>query len=92
MQSLIFFVVFSSVWASADHFLTPPIKRFLESNQIGPKNDQALTGISECVIGASLGAIAGFCFGPILAVSFTQTAWSWIATGCLIISSFLLGS
>ena len=92
MESLIFFVMFSAVWAAADHFLTPPIKSFLEANQIGPKNNEALTGISECIIGALLGGIAGYHFGPILAVSFNQTAWSWIATGCLIISSFIFGS
>jgi hypothetical protein len=92
MESIIFFVMFSAIWAGADHFLAPPIKGFLEKNGIGPKNDVALTGISECIVGIALGSIAGYNYGPILAVSFHQTAWSWIATGCLIGTSFIFSN
>ena len=89
MESIVFFIMFSAVWAACDHFLAPPLKLFMEKNGLGPKNDEALTGISECIVGVALGAIAGYNFGPIIAVSFQQTAWSWIATGCLIGASFV---
>ena len=91
MESLIFFIMASAVWQSADYFFAPPIFSFLKSNKIGPETDTARMGISECIIAIILGAIGGYYFGPFIAVSFTKTAWSWIATGCLIISSFIFG-
>ena len=81
----------SAVWQSADYFFAPPIFNFLKSNKIGPETDIARMGISECIVAILLGSIGGYYFGPFIAVSFTKTAWSWIATGCLIISSFIFG-
>ena len=91
MESLIFFIMASAVWQSADYFFAPPIFNFLKSNKIGPETDTARMGIAECIIAILLGGIGGYYFGPFIAVSFTKTAWSWIATGCLIVSSFIFG-
>ncbi len=91
MESLIFFIMASAVWRSADYFFAPPIFNFLKSNKIGPETDTARMGISECIVAIMLGGIGGYFFGPFIAVSFTRTSWSWIATGCLIISSFIFG-
>ena len=91
MESLIFFIMASAVWQSADHFFAPPIFKFLSTNKIGPESDNARMGISECIIAVLLGAIGGYFFGPFIAVSFSTTAWSWIATGCLILASFIFG-
>lgn len=47
-------------------------------------------GIAECLVGIGLGFIAGLLRGTVvLAVSFTSSAWSWIATICLIIASIV---
>lgn len=47
-------------------------------------------GIAECLVGIGLGFIAGLLRGSVvLAVSFTSSAWSWIATLCLIIASII---
>lgn len=47
-------------------------------------------GIAECLVGIGLGFIAGLLRGSlVLAVSFTTSAWSWIATLCLIIASIV---
>ena len=50
MESLIFFIMASAVWQSADHFFAPPIFKFLSTNKIGPESDNARMGISECII------------------------------------------
>lgn len=47
-------------------------------------------GIAECLVGIALGFITGLLRGHlVLAVSFTSSAWSWIATLCLIIASIV---
>ncbi len=98
-----FFIVFSCIWAAADHFIAPPIASLIayirksfsnkaelaESQKSTAKFNQLNIGLSECIVGIGLGAICGLFFGPVIAVSFTQTAWSWIATGLLIITSFI---
>ena len=92
MENIIFFIMATAVWQSADYFFAPPIFNFLRTNRIGPESDTARMGISECIIAIALGAIGGYFFGPFIGVSFSKTAWSWIATGCLILSSFLVSS
>ena len=82
MSSILFFLIFSGVWAVADALFAPLIAKFL-----GISLD-----ISECIVGIMLGGIAGFYFGPIIAFSLEQKASSWIATICLIVSSFVFSS
>ena len=132
MSHLVFFLVFSAIWAAADHFIAPPIARLIAMVRGGgPKagaaevaagpgtapsssdgDDAASTttmdgledqqaqslarfeavnlGIAECLVGICLGFIAGLLRGTVvLAVSFTSSAWSWIATICLIIASII---
>jgi hypothetical protein len=132
VSHLVFFLVFSAIWAAADHFIAPPIARLIAMVRGGgPKagaaevaagagtapsgsdgDDAASTttmdgledqqaqslarfeavnlGIAECLVGIGLGFIAGLLGGRwVLAVSFTSSAWSWIATICLIIASFI---
>ena len=79
MESILFFIIFSGIWAAADAIFAPII-----SNLFGISE-----GSSECIVGIILGGIAGFFFGPVIAFSLEQSTSSWIATGCLIISSFI---
>ena len=47
-------------------------------------------GIAEGLVGLAFGAFTGLLRGhPVLAVSFTTSAWSWIATLCLILASLI---
>ncbi len=79
MENILFFLIFSGIWAVADAIVAPPISKLL-----GIKLE-----VSECIVGSMLGAIGGFFFGPIIAFSIEQKASSWIATICLIIFSFI---
>ena len=82
MESILFFFIFSGVWAVADAVFAPPIAKLLETSE----------EVSECIVGTVLGGIGGFYFGPIIAFSLEQKASSWIATICLIVSSFIFSS
>lgn len=82
MESILFFIIFSGIWAFADAIFAPII-----SNLFGISE-----GSSECVVGIILGGIVGFFFGPVIAFSLDQKASSWIATICLIIASFIANS
>ena len=79
MYSILFFLIFSGVWAVADAVFAPPIAKFLGIS----------VEVSECIVGVILGGIGGFYYGPIIAFSLEQKASSWIATICLIVSSFI---
>lgn len=120
MNQLLFFIIFSAIWAAADHFIAPPIARLIAMVRGGgpriseaPAGDDATgavetggladqqaqaqarfeainLGIAECLVGIGLGFVAGLLRGRlVLAVSFTTSAWSWIATLCLIIASIV---
>ncbi len=138
MSQVLFFIIFSAIWAAADHFIAPPIARLIAMVRGGgPKQRseaeaapaaaieatapeatgsdpadadgnttldgledqqaQALArfeavnlGIAECLVGIALGFVTGLVRGRlVLAVSFTSSAWSWIATICLIIASIV---
>ena len=82
MESILFFFIFSGVWAVADAVFAPPIAKLLETSE----------EVSECIVGIILGGIGGIFFGPIIAFSLEQKASSWIATICLIVSSFIFSS
>ena len=82
MQSILFFLIFSGVWAVADAVFAPPIAKALGISE----------EISECIVGGILGGVGGFYFGPIIAFSLEQKASSWIATICLIVSSFIFSN
>ena len=79
MESLLFFFIFSGVWAVADALFAPLIAKSLGTSE----------EVSECIVGIMLGGICGFYFGPIIAISLEQKASSWLATICLIVSSFI---
>ena len=79
MYSILFVLSFRGVWAVADAVFAPPIAKIL-----GISED-----VGECIVGAILGGIGGFYYGPIIAFSLEQKASSWIATICLIVSSFI---
>lgn len=133
MSHVVFFLVFSAIWAAADHFIAPPIAHLIAmvrgggpkageaeaaagdgtggasssdadeagstTTMDGLEDQQAQSlarfeavnlGIAECLVGIGLGFIAGLLRGTVvLAVSFTSSAWSWIATICLIIASIV---
>ena len=82
MESIFFFFIFSGIWAVADAIFAPII-----SESLGISQDY-----SECIVGIILGVITGFYFGPVIAFSIEQKASSWIATICLIVSSFIASS
>ena len=82
MESILFFFIFSGIWAAADGIFAPII-----SESLGISQDY-----SECIVGIILGGITGFYFGPVIAFSIEQKASSWIATICLIVSSFIASS
>tara|TARA_B100000945_G_scaffold289966_1_gene263402 strand:+ start:60 stop:311 length:252 start_codon:yes stop_codon:yes gene_type:complete len=82
MESILFFFIFSGIWAVADAIFAPII-----SESLGISQDY-----SECIVGIILGVITGFYFGPVIAFSIEQKASSWIATICLIVSSFIASS
>ena len=82
MESILFFIIFSGIWAFADAIFSPIFSSLLGISE----------GYSECIVGIVLGAIAGLFFGPIIAISLEQKASSWIATFCLIVSSFMASS
>lgn len=92
MNNLIFFVVASAIWDLSNNIFAHPIANFLRENQIGPKNEVAIIGTSECIIAVILGLICGISFGPIIAISLRMNSWSWIATACLIISSLIFSN
>lgn len=114
------FVIFSAVWAIADHYIAPPIARLIallrgggphptvtdksQADAMGhaqtsglPPDPQALArfgavnlGLAEGLVGLGLGFLTGLLLGqPVLAVSVTTSAWSWIATVVLIIASLV---
>ena len=121
MSQILFFLIFSAIWAIADHYIAPPIARLIALVRGGGPNRSADTngdegdkegagnagledqraqvlarfeavnlGIAECLVGIGLGFITGLLRGHlVLAVSFTSSAWSWIATLCLIIASLV---
>ncbi len=82
MESILFFLIFSGVWTVADAIFAPPIATVLGISE----------EVSECIVGGILGGIGGFYFGPIIAFSLEQKASSWIATICLIVSSFIFSN
>ena len=82
MESILFFFIFSGIWAVADAIFAPII-----SASLGISQDY-----SECIVGIILGGITGFYFGTVIAFSIEQKASSWIATICLIVSSFIASS
>tara|TARA_Y100001968_G_scaffold311598_1_gene333852 strand:- start:422 stop:712 length:291 start_codon:yes stop_codon:yes gene_type:complete len=79
MESILFFLIFSGIWAVADAVMAPPIAKLFGIS----------IEVSECIVGSMLGAIGGFYFGPIIAFSIEQKVSSWIATICLIVFSFI---
>ena len=79
MESILFFIIFSGIWAVADAVFAPII-----SSLLGISEDS-----SECLVGIILGLFTGYFFGPVIAFSLEQKASSWIATICLIVSSFI---
>ena len=79
MESLLFFFIFSGIWAVADNLFAEPIAKILGTE----------LGIGECIVGIILGGLVGYYIGPVIAFSVEQSKWSWIATICLIISSFI---
>ena len=82
MESILFFIIFSGIWAVADAIFAPIFSSVLSISE----------DYSECIVGIILGAIAGLFYGPVIAFSLEQKASSWIATICLIVSSFIASS
>ena len=121
VSQILFFLIFSAIWAIADHYIAPPIARLIALVRGGGPNRSAENhgnegvkdgagngglddqqaqvlarfeavnlGIAEGLVGIGLGFITGLLRGHlVLAVSFTTSAWSWIATFCLIIASLV---
>ena len=120
MSTFLFFIIFSAIWAAADHFIAPPIASLIAmvrggeprpagaDQAAGSEAPEGITtdddrflqaqarfaatnlGIAECLVGIGLGFVAGLVRGHlVLAVSFTTSAWSWVATICLIIASLV---
>ena len=82
ITKILFFIIFSGIWAVADAIFAPFFSSLLGISE----------GSSECIVGIILGLIVGFFFGPVIAFSLEQKASSWIATICLIVSSFIASS
>ncbi len=82
MSAIFFFLIFSVVWAILDYLYTSPISKLIGTSE----------EISECIIGGVLGCFLGIYYGPIIAFSFQQKKSSWIATICLIVSSFIFSN
>lgn len=123
VSQFLVFVIFSAIWAIADHYIAPPIAHLIallrgggppphgtdvtdrpQSEGMGHGKDQGCRrdpqalarfgavnlGLAEGLVGLGLGFITGLLRGqPVLAVSVTTSAWSWIATIILIIASLV---
>ena len=79
MDFILRFFIISALWTFIDDSLKEPIAEIFETDE-----DSA-----SCLIAVILGGFIGYFYMPIIAFSFEQKTSYWIASICMIISSFI---
>lgn len=79
MEFFLRFLIISALWTILDDTLKKPIAEIFETDE-----DSA-----SCTIAVVLGGLIGYFYMPIIAFSFEQKTSYWIASICMIISSFI---
>jgi len=79
MEFFLRFLIISCIWSVLDEAFRKTISELFDTDE-----DSA-----SCTIAVIFGGILGYFYMPIIAFSFDQKTSSWIASICLIISSFV---
>ena len=79
MDFILRFFIISALWTFIDSSLKEPIAEIFDTDE----------DIASCLIAVILGGFIGYFYMPIIAFSFEQKTSYWIASICMIISSFI---